>query len=236
MRHADLRVYDIRLITGLLGTFCALSLLFFLFLYGNYILPKMIPIKTYLWSSYGVIALVGGGIYLLSKKTQFAWVRLVGASDMLGKGKYPLEKGKSYLVQEETKAADIVAETLTVKVPCLYITRTNPDILRQKNKQLTDANVLWLTELEATNTLNPTEVEEMSYTIQQYLDKSGASLVFFDGLPYMFNTLSFNRVLYFLQDLRDKISLKESVLLLSFDLSMVDQTKGRILQRELKVL
>lgn len=236
MRRADLRVYDIRIIGGILGVFCALSIIFFLFLYGNYLVPKLIPIKSYLWSSYGIIAIVAGATYVMTKKPMYEWVRLTGAAEMIGKGKYLLEKGTSYLVKDEAKATDVILDSLVYKVPCLYITRTNPDILRQKYKQLSDANVIWLSELNAKNTLNPTEVEEISYCIQRYLEKTGPSIILFDGLTYMLNALPFQRLLHLVQDIRDHTSLKNGILLFPLDPTIIDTTKLNILERELAVM
>ncbi len=236
MRRADLRLYDVRLIGGILGFFCTLSIIFFLFLYGNYILPKQIVITNYLWSSYGLLAVVAGIIYIFTKQTRYEWVRRTGAGEMIGKGKYPMEKGTTYLITEEIKATDILLDSLVYKVPCLYITRQNPDILRQKYKQISDANVIWLTELEAKNTLNPTEVEEISYCIQRYLEKTGPSIILFDGLAYMLNALPFQHLLHLIQDVRDHVALKNGVLLFPLDTTILETNKVKILERELAVM
>lgn len=236
MRRADLRLYDIRLIGWILGVFCTLSIMFFLFIYGNYIVPKLIPVKLYLWGSYSIIAVTVIVVYALTKQTRYEWVRLTGAAEMIGKGKYLLEKGTSYLVKDETKATDVIIDSLVYKVPCLYITRTNPDILRQKYKQLSDANVIWLSELDAKNTLNPTEVEEISYCIQRYLEKTGPSIILFDGLTYMLNALPFQRLLHLVQDIRDHTAVKDGVLLFPLDPTIIDLVKLNILERELAVM
>ena len=129
-----------------------------------------------------------------------------------------------------------MADSLTYKVPCLYVTRNNPDVLRSKNAQLSDANIIWLTELQTNNAVNPTEVEEITYSIKGYLDKTGSSVVLFDGLPYMLNSLSYTKVLHFLQDLRDQISIKDGVLLLTLDPEIIAKEKLAMLEREMSVI
>ena len=235
MRRADLRAYDIGLINGILGTFCAFSFAFFLFLYGGYIVAAQIPVKLYLWTSYGFVILLIVFFFFATKKNIYEWIRVVGASDMIGKGKFPVEKGKSYLIksQREGQGEEMLADALTYKVPCLYITRTHPDILRQKNAWLKDANLLWLSEAGEKNAVNPTDVEELLYTMRRYLDKAGPSVVLFEGLPYMLTSLPFQKVLYFLQDVRDYVALQQSVLLFSLDESILDTGKNALIKQEL---
>ncbi|MBI4441455.1 DUF835 domain-containing protein [Candidatus Woesearchaeota archaeon] len=236
MRRADLRQYDIRLITSLLGVFCGLTILFFIFLLGNYFVPQQIDIKPFLWSSYAIIAVVAGTAYFLTKQTKFEWVRLTGQADMIGKGKFPVEKGATYLIKEEQAADAVMLDAIMYKVPCLYVTRTNPDIVRQQTKEFSGASIIWLSEVGATNTVNPTEVEEMSYAIQRYMEKTGPSIIMFDGLAYMFNALPFPRVLHFIQDVRDHVAVQGAVLLFSLDPSIVSADKWTLLERELRGL
>jgi len=195
-----------------------------------------LPFNALLWTSYGIVALIMVLVFFLTKKPKIKWTKKPTEIEVLQKGTQPLEKGKSYFIQEpkNEKSLAILEKAVKLGVPGLCLTRNNPKSLKV---DMGDAKVIWLTELSTENAVNPMDLEEISYTINQHITNvSPHSLILFDGIEYLISFAGFNKVLHLIQDLRDTMALHGSVLLVPLSEPTLALEDSTLLHKELEAV
>ena len=152
------------------------------------------------------------------------------------KTKYFLEPSTTYIVKEEkaAKSFKIFNDHVNSGKAGLIITRINPNRIRNFYKDL-KVKIVWLTELNEDNCIAPTPMEEISYLIKEFLEKSGCSVVLLDGIEYLIYHNTFEKVLLFLQNLKDLISISNSNLLIPSNKGIIKKQEMELLDREFEV-
>jgi len=197
---------------------------------------KTLNINFLLWSSYIIIIIITVLISILTRQTRITWTKPIAESDILEKGKYSLEKGKIFLIfeQKNEKAFDVFNDAITHNVQGLCLTRENPKIIKEKY-QLEKTKIIWLTELKVDNAIDPTDIEEISYSINKFIKSASNGIILFEGLEYLINFSPFLKIMHMLQDLRDKILMKNIVLIIPISKDVLTKDKIKLLERELEV-
>lgn len=232
MRRQDLRKFDIHLMISILSTFCIGSFVFILFWITNFIIVKPANLRFYLWISYTVFFLIALIVYLATKQPTIVWTKSTGI-EYNQKGKYTLENGQSYIIKDKKKSIlrSIYKDAINQGKTGMYITRTNPNIIKKKLKPK-NTLLLWLTEVDTNNAINPIDIEELAYTIKKFLSKSKNTIISFEGVEYLINVLPFRKILHLFQDLKDEVALNESNLLLRFDPDLLKKKELRLIEKE----
>ena len=151
--------------------------------------------------------------------------------------RFNLKDGHSYVVVEENqnKVYDAFVGKVLDGYAGLGILRVSPEKLKNKYG-LKKTFMVWLTEVSGENSIKPTEIEKLLYTITSFVSKAKKSVILFDGLEYIESYTSFKEVFHLLQNLVDKVSLTNSILLVSMDKGTFDDKEFHLLERGLKVI
>ncbi len=152
--------------------------------------------------------------------------------------RHMLEKGHSYLVNEEkpVKSNEIFIDLVTHGVQGLYITRRNPEDIREKYG-LKKTPILWLSSLKGQEkNIDPTDLLELSHTIKEFVKRTDDGVVILDGLEYLITQNNYKDVLQFIQSLNDSIVVSNSRLLVPLDPSTLDSQQLHLLRREMTVV
>ncbi|MBS3112520.1 DUF835 domain-containing protein [Candidatus Woesearchaeota archaeon] len=232
MRRQDLRKFDIHLMISILGTFCAASFFFILFWSFNFFIIKIKDLTFYLWVSYGVFFLIALIVYLTTKRPTIIWTKSVEGS-LSTKCKYNLELGQSYILKDKHKSMhrSIYKDAIENGRNGLYITRTNPNLIKRKLK-LKNTLLLWLTEIETSNAINPMDIEELSYIIKKFLQKTKNAIISLEGVEYLINILPYKTILHFFQDLRDEVASTNSNLILRLNPEVLKINELKLIEKE----
>lgn len=152
------------------------------------------------------------------------------------KTKFFLEPSTTYIVKEAKaeKSFRIFNDHVRAGKAGLIITRINPNRIKNVYKD-SKVKVVWLTELNEDNCIAPTPMEEITYLIKEFLEKSGCSVVLLDGIEYLIYHNTFEKVLLFLQNLKDLISISNSNLLIPSNKEIIKKQEIELLDREFEV-
>ncbi|MFC2154823.1 DUF835 domain-containing protein, partial [Candidatus Altiarchaeota archaeon] len=128
-----------------------------------------------------------------------------------------INPGFSYLIQEKKSKNiyKIFMEAIHQGWYGLCFTRDMPAKIRE-TYDIKTTPVIWLTEVDSKEpSLRPQELEMISHTISEFIEKSGKSVIIIDGLEYLITYNKFTRVLRMIQHVKDYVSTSSSVLLIS---------------------
>ncbi|MFH1722161.1 MAG: DUF835 domain-containing protein [Candidatus Altiarchaeota archaeon] len=146
--------------------------------------------------------------------------------------------GRSYLIQETQpqKGYKIFTDAIHQGWYGLCFSRELPEKIRERY-EITTTPVIWLTEIDSKDpALRPQELEMISHTISEFIDKSENSIILIDALEYMVTYNKFTRVLRMTQHIRDMISTKKAIMIITLNPSAIDPQQLQLLLRELETL
>ena len=151
--------------------------------------------------------------------------------------KYRLERGVSYLVEEETpeKSYDIFVDTVTHGGQGLCITRDYPEKVRRMYN-LKKTPILWLSNAESEFAIEPVQLGKLYHQIEDFLKKSKDSVVLLTGIEYIITQNNYTSALKFLQLVRDQVSIYDSLLVAPISPSTLNERDLKMIEREMKVL
>jgi hypothetical protein len=208
---------------------------------------QMTEVNFNTWEMLGTVArtLIGvsmmAGAYLLSspmkkgEKYQFVPITPVAENESAETAKYELEKGHTYLVYEDKpfKSTEIFIDFVTHGHQGVYITRTNPQEIREKYG-LEKTPIIWLTDAkDYEKKIEPFHIMELGYTIEQFTKKTKEGIVLLDGLEYLIVQNDFKSVLKLIHLLEDFISLSGSILIIPIDPGALEEQELHLLKREM---
>lgn len=122
----------------------------------------------------------------------------------------------------------------------LCISRTHPDILKQKYKF--DAEALWLTKTETalaagnvkgTEYVSPNNLAHLASSIREFLGKGENGVVIIEGLEYLNTQNDFKSVLKFIQLINEQVVLDKGFLLIPADEGTMDPKDFSLIEREM---
>ena len=220
-----------------MSIFCLLSVVFLVLFVSGIVKRETFASTSYLWSSYILLVLCIGGVFLFSKKSPALFSRPPKEIETISTKSGVLEKGKAYMVKEpkNEKTIALFQEAMSKGIPGLYLTRSNPKTMKT-SLHADNTSVLWLTELEAPDSINPSDLEEITYTVNQFLNKSKQGFIVIDGLEYLISFVGFLKVLHLIQDLKDTVALRGSILMIPFFESTMESNNLKLLEKEMDVI
>lgn len=151
--------------------------------------------------------------------------------------KYRLERGTSYLVEEESAdlSYDLFTDCATHGAQGLCITRDYPEKIRKKyNLQKTP--ILWLSNSESEFAIEPVQLGKLYHRIEDFLKKSQNSIVLLGGIEYIITQNNYTSALKFLQLVRDQISIHDSLLISPISPTTLAERDLKLIEREMTVL
>jgi hypothetical protein len=150
--------------------------------------------------------------------------------------------GWSYVIKEERpeKSFALFASLLTQGSRGLCISRSHPDVLKQKYKF--EAEALWLTKTEKSPTpetqnepeyVSPNNLVHLASSIKDFLAKGEKGAVVIEGLEYLNTQNDFKSVLKFVQLINEQIILDKGFLLVPVDEATMDTKDFSLIEREM---
>ncbi|MFQ6107326.1 MAG: DUF835 domain-containing protein [Thermoplasmata archaeon] len=150
-----------------------------------------------------------------------------------------LRDGMGYLVAGENTdlAFDIFCRAIEKGSSGMCITRTYPDEVA-RTYGLKETPILWLSRDPKRASINPTNLGAIILEVERFLkkDEGKDTIVMLDGLEYLIVQNDFSKVIKFVQNLRDTISVNGSKLLVPFNLIALEESKRALLTRDLEVI
>jgi PAS domain S-box-containing protein len=145
--------------------------------------------------------------------------------------------GNGYLIPDKTNAAsiDLLTDLATSGYKGLFITRANPDMIKNLHLPST-IKVLVLSQEPKKEFETISDLTSLLTSIKQYSEKNKEAVVLLDGFHYLLTRFSFNKFIETLYRLNDFISRNKSILLLRVDPSLVEKNQMAIIENEVHVL
>ena len=166
-----------------------------------------------------------------------------GADGARGRpGKAELIPGWSYVVREERpdRSFSLFSELLSGGSSGLCISRTHPDVLKQK--YAFDADSIWLTKTEDSHGskkegpleyVSPNNLARLASVIKEFLAENEHGAVIIEGLEYLNTQNDFKSVLKFVQLMNEQVVLDKGFLLIPVDRSTMDPREFSLVEREM---
>ncbi|EDY34499.1 conserved hypothetical protein [Aciduliprofundum boonei T469] len=149
------------------------------------------------------------------------------------KGSFEMKAGETYYINEKnsTYAIKIFQQILDRGLNGLYITRINPQTLEFANQD--NAKVVWLSSIRGKDRISPGDLTKIHATVVEFMKENEKGVVVLDGIETMITNTNFVKVLHLLQKLRDVVSEKHGVLLISIDLDTLNPQDRALFKREI---
>jgi GAF domain-containing protein/PAS domain-containing protein len=148
-----------------------------------------------------------------------------------------LDPSECYLVLEKRpkKSFKIFVDLVTHGVSGFVISREHPEKIKRKYK-LVKTPVVWLSKIEIENAVDPEDLPKLNFIIGSFTRKKGESVILLDGLEYLITQTNFQRVLGYLQELKDVIAMSNSRLIMPLHKSTLPVKEYSFLEREFIVV
>lgn len=154
--------------------------------------------------------------------------------------------GRAYLVKETSppKIFNIYSELLDEETIGLCIHRTEPDKLIRKYG--IKGKIIWLSKTEMLpsiqedftcadlSVVSPTSLETLSTTIIEFLKQEGRKVIMMGGLDFLLTHNDFQKVMKFLQSIKDRIFYSKAIMLVAYDPEILEVKNRKILEKEIE--
>ncbi len=149
------------------------------------------------------------------------------------KGSFEMKAGEAYYINEKNSkyAMKIFQQVLDRGLKGLYITRMNPQSLEFVNHE--NAKIIWLSSIRGKDRISPGDLTKLHATVVEFMNENEKGFVVLDGIETMITNTDFIKVLHLLQKLRDVVSEKHGVLLISIDLDTLNPQNRALFKKEI---
>ena len=175
----------------------------------------------------------------------------VAEKELKTKIKYPLDPGEVYIVLEEKskKSFEIFKDLVTHGILGLVVSREYPKKLKEEHN-LQKIPMLWLSEigiegsimpddpsklLEIEGSINPNDLDQLGFFIENTIKKGADSVILLDGLEYLITCRGFETMLKYLYRLKDKAILGNSRLIIPLNEGTRSSEELNRLKREFTI-
>lgn len=146
-----------------------------------------------------------------------------------------IQKGQSYLIEEDKLSLSL--ELFAKVIPEYYglcISRTSPKVIKERVSK-DGLYALWLTDVETSEDTISSSLETLIYTIEEQVF-SKESVVLLDGIEYLIGKHGFTPVMNFIRQCIDKVSIANSILLVTVNPLTIQRHELKMLEREMNVI
>ena len=146
--------------------------------------------------------------------------------------------GHHYLFKNEDRslAQQFTSEIIDMgKSSFLVISRSPP----ARSKSLFEgrqSKSYWLSKSETKESLNPHNLEKISFTIGRFLEQNRGAVIYFDGLEFLISNNDFNKVMRFIETVHEKCQLMEGAVIFPFTPEIISKRDMSRVQTEMDVL
>ncbi len=152
-----------------------------------------------------------------------------------------LDRGESYLIQDNVKDAPITFNTflnaVEKDVPGLCITRVFPSKIKEKCGHC-EFPIFWLSKIESSegvNTITPEKFPQDIVKLCSSFLKIKSGILMVHGLEFLSSHGDFTEVLKAIQSIRDFTSIHDGIFLVAVDPKSIGRKEFSLLRSELKV-
>lgn len=145
--------------------------------------------------------------------------------------------GNVYLIEERRPKAsfDFFEQGLSAGCCGMLVTRELPDKVAG-DRNIGDSRVIWLTNLVGEGRVNPTAIGILMSQLRSFIEKRDRSVVLVDGLEYLISLNTYDRMLQFMNQLRDVVITNNSALIVPVDPRTLSERELALLERNLEVV
>ncbi|MEA1925503.1 MAG: DUF835 domain-containing protein [Candidatus Altiarchaeota archaeon] len=191
--------------------------------------------------------------FTIKREKGFPAITPVRESDIMVSGEaFTAGKGQTYLIMEEEfdKGINMFMHSLAGGYEGLLLSRICPADVRER-LMLKRTPCIWLTETSPKDILSlGPELEKMLQVIEDFIKKtgdmesrkdeetgeftkrSGKGVIYIGGLDYLIEHNSFDRALFFVERLTDKIRVSNCILIISVNPYILNESQKKLLERE----
>lgn len=150
--------------------------------------------------------------------------------------KHRVNPMEGYIVLEKKpeKSFEIFVDLVTHGILGFVVSREYPEKLKEKYK-LQKTPMLWLSESETKDAINPNDLPKLSFVIEDFTRKSTESVILLDGLEYLIIHTGFDTMLKYLHRLRDTVVLNNSRLIIPVNKEALSSKEFNMLEREFTI-
>jgi len=156
---------------------------------------------------------------------------------------YITDKGTIYLVNEKKplKSFEMFSSITFFNFKGMCIVRTDPEKIKTMY-MLDDIPVYWLSKVERvpdgrdSNILDPVNLRRIVDKINEFASEEKNPVILFEGVEYLINLNDFKIIMKVLSDVKDIVVSKDAIIILPFDLSILDEKNASMLEREVTIL
>lgn len=143
-----------------------------------------------------------------------------------------LKSGNVYLVEERRPrlSYELFDQLLSYGCRGLVVTRDFPKKLVSE-KGLGQCRIIWLTNLVGEGRINPTAIGILMGQMRAFIENPERSAVILDGLEYLITLNTYDRMLQFMNQLRDIVVTNDCTLIVPLDPRTVTQRELALLER-----
>jgi len=151
-----------------------------------------------------------------------------------------LRPGWSYVLNEvrPDRSFALFSDMLSKGSKGLCISRTHPDVLRQKYGF--EADIVWLTKTENAPTkganaeyVSPNNLARLASHVRDFLSRNEKGVVMIEGLEYLTTQNDFRSVLKFIQLINEQVVLDKGYLIMPVDGATMDAREFSLIEREM---
>jgi hypothetical protein len=143
-----------------------------------------------------------------------------------------LKPGSVYLVEERRPklAFELFDQAILSDYAGMVVTRDFPKRLLSEN-EISSSKVLWLTNLVGEGRINPTAIGILMGQMRTFIESQQKTVVLLDGFEYLASLNTYDRMLQFMNQLRDVVVTNESILLVPVDPRTLSTRELAMLER-----
>lgn len=154
--------------------------------------------------------------------------------------------GSAYLIRytHPSRDLEVFKELISEGLPGLCVHRVDPGRLAERLGE--QCRIVWLTKTELSSDsskgicerdfqcVSPSGLDQLTTLVIEFLRENPSSVIMIGGLEYLLTYNDFVSVLRFLQTLKDRVILTQSVLLVPYEPSTLDPKSVKNLEKEME--
>ncbi len=144
--------------------------------------------------------------------------------------------GNVYLVEERRPVVtfELFDHAVSAGHAGMVVTRDFPGKLEEAG--ISSRKIVWLTNLVGEGRINPTAVGILMGQIRTFIESNKKSVVIIDGLEYLVSLNQYDRMLQFMNQLRDLVVTHDCILLVPLDSRTLSQREVAMLERSMELI
>ena len=95
---------------------------------------------------------------------------------------------------------------------------------------------IWLSESEGENCINPSDIEDLYNEIREFFKKQKEGVVLLQGIDYIISGTNFKTLLRILRLLKDEISSRSNLIIVSFNQDLLNKEEAEKLKSEFNII